>query len=173
MRILTLLATSAGLAMAVGASASAQAIGDESVETVPAEDSAVNDVVVDDAVVDEGVVDEGVVDEGVVDGGIVIDDGSTIEEEAVVEDKVLNEEVAIGDSGDLDTVVSPADGSSTELDNQDVIFYTMSGGDAEDFGGGAADEAADLAVEQAADRALERIGIAAPAPVRTISTDKN
>ena len=148
MRILTLLATSAALTIAVGGSASAQAIVDE-VVTTP------DEVVV---VIDDGVT---IPDEVVV----VIDDG-VIPDEVVVEDKVLVEEVALG-GRDLDGVIAPDERNLDGVENPDVIFYTMGGG--EDFGGGAADKAA----EQAADRALERIDAAAPASARPISTDKN
>ena len=146
MRILTLLATSAALAIAVGGSASAQAVGDVGVETLPVDDSAVGDAVVDGGVVKEDV---------------VVDDG-------VIPDEVVVEEVALGGARDLDGVISPEERNLDGVENPDVIFYAM-GGAGEDFGGGAADKAA----EQATDRALERIDAAAPASARPISTDKN
>ena len=148
MRILTLLATSAALAIAVGGSASAQAIVDEGVTTP-------DEVVV---VIDDGVT--------IPDEVVVVDDG-VIPDEVVVEDKVLVEEVALGGGRDLDGVIAPEERNLDGDENPDVIFYTMGGG--EDFGGGAADKAA----EQATDRALERIDAAAPASARPISTDKN
>ena len=152
MRVLTLLATTAALSIAVGGSASAQAVVDESVETLP---------------VDDGVVGDPVVEVGVVEEVVVIDDG-VIPDEVVVVDKVVDEEVALAGGRDLDGVISPEERNLDGVENPDVIFQTMGGG-AGDFGGGAADKAA----EQAADRALERIDAAAPASARPISTDKN
>ena len=159
MRILTLLATSAALAIAVGGSASAQAVGDVGVETLPVDDSAVGDAVVDVDVVKEDVV---------IDDGGVIPDEVVVVDDGVIPDEVVVEEVALGGARDLDGVISPEERNLDGVENPDVIFQTMGGG-AGDFGGGAADKAA----EQAADRALERIDAAAPASARPISTDKN
>lgn len=157
MRMLTLLATTAALAIAVGGSASAQSVVDESVESAPGADPVDGGVTVDEGVVDESVVDEGVVDGEVVDGGVVIDDGGIIPVEVVADDKVDGEIVL----ADVDLGV-PVEPSPDQLENPDVIFYTMAGGGAENFDSGAA--AAELAVEQAADQALEKIGAPAPAP---------
>ena len=86
MRILTLLATSAALAIAVGGSASAQAVGDVGVETLPVDDSAVGDAVVDVDVVKEDVV---------IDDGGVIPDEVVVVDDGVIPDEVVVEEVAL------------------------------------------------------------------------------
>lgn len=161
LKMFTMLATTAALALATSG-ASATSLIDENVDTSFAPDTVLDDTV--DA--------EVIVKDDLLDGDVPVDDGGIVPDEVVVEDKVPDEDVVLG-GRDLDGVISPEERNAGELENPDVIFYTMAGGGAEDFGSGAAEQAADLAVEQAADRALERIDVAPPAPVTMAPTKKN